>query len=261
MNSINKLLEVMKRLRDPEQGCPWDREQDFASIAPYTLEEAYEVVDTIDRQDLGELKDELGDLLLQVVFHAQMAEEIGAFDFSAVAEGITEKMIRRHPHVFGGESVDSAKAQREAWEGHKAQERAGRAPASGILSDVPLALPALMRAEKMGKRASRVGFDWPSADGVLEKVTEELGELERARKAGDESSIMEEMGDLLFTVASLARHVGVDPEEALRRANGKFARRFALLEDAVQASETDWPQLTMDELEGLWQSAKKRAMA
>jgi len=257
MNSLQKLLDVMARLRDPATGCPWDLEQDFRSIAPYTIEEAYEVADAIDRDDLAQLRGELGDLLLQVVFHARLAEEAGVFDFDAVADGIVEKMVRRHPHVFGDAEVASAAAQTAAWEAHKEQER-HTAGATTVLNGVGIALPALLRAHKLCKRASRVGFDWPDAAGARAKVMEELQELAAAEQAGDQQSIDEETGDLLFAAANLARKLGVNPEEALRRANNKFSGRFAAVESEVQARGGDWSAFDLDALEEFWALAKRR---
>jgi ATP diphosphatase len=250
---ISTLLEIMALLRDPERGCPWDREQDFGTIAPYTIEEAYEVADAIDRDDLQALREELGDLLLQVVFHAQMARELSAFDFGDVVAAICEKMIRRHPHVFAGETVADAEAQRDAWEGLKERERGSD---SSVLDGVGLALPALMRAEKLGKRAGRVGFDWEDLGGVVAKVREELEEVEAASATGDPARRREEVGDLLFTVVNLARHLKVDPEEALRVANGKFETRFRRVETAVRDSGRNWDSFTPAELDALWQAAK-----
>ena len=254
---MEKLLEVMAALRNPKTGCPWDIEQDFRSIAPYTIEEAYEVADAIDRNDFADLKDELGDLLLQVVFHAQMASEIGAFDFDAVAGAIAEKMIRRHPHVFAGETVANADAQRVAWESHKKRERDenGKNDA-GALGGVTLALPALARAEKLSKRAAAVGFDWPDVDGVRAKIDEELAEIEAARIAGSAQQVAEEIGDLLFTVVNMARHLSVDAEDALRAANQKFARRFRAAEQRVEELGRSWDALTPGELESEWQAVK-----
>lgn len=244
------LLQVMRTLRDKERGCPWDVEQTFATIAPYTIEEAYEVADAIQRGDMGALKEELGDLLFQVVFHAQMADEAGDFDFVAVAEALTAKMIERHPHVFGDAEARSASAQTTAWETLKAEKRA--ASGKGLLDDVPLALPALMRAEKLTKRAARINFDWPSPDEVLDKLDEELSELAAARTANDEINIAEEVGDILFVMANLARKLGVDPEEALRQANAKFERRFAHVERGAAGRI-----LPLAELDALWLEAKR----
>jgi ATP diphosphatase len=257
---IRRLLQVMARLRDPERGCPWDLEQDFASIAPYTIEEAYEVADAIARGDLTALKDELGDLLLQVVYHARMAEEAGLFDFDQVAAAITDKMMRRHPHVFGSAEVDDARAQGHAWEAAKATERASRAGAEGaarVLDDVPLALPALVRAAKLQRRAARVGFDWPQPVQVLDKIDEEIAELraELKQRASTER-VGDEIGDLLFAVVNLARHLEVDGESALRQANAKFERRFRAIEDALRARGRRLEDATLDEMEALWQQAK-----
>ncbi len=257
MADIKDLLDVMATLRDPVAGCPWDREQDFATIAPYTIEEAYEVADAIDRRDLQALKDELGDLLLQVVFHARMAEEQGAFAFADVVTAIVEKLWRRHPHVFGEAEITSAAGQRRAWEQLKAQER-GRAGAGagGLLDGVAAALPALARAEKLGRRAAGVGFDWPDAAAVVAKVHEELAEV-AAADAADQAAVSEEIGDLLFTVVNLARHRQVDAEEALRQANRKFERRFRHVEQAVRRSGRDWSAFSAAELDQLWNEAKR----
>jgi MazG family protein len=245
----------MARLRDPKDGCPWDVEQTFATIAPYTIEEAYEVADAIARSALGELKEELGDLLFQVVFHARMAEEQGAFDFADVAEALVAKMKARHPHVFGDAAARTAEEQTRAWEALKAEERKAKG-AGSVLGDVPLALPALMRAEKLTRRAGRIGFDWPGPEPVLEKLQEELGELDEARRAGDSTTIAEEMGDVLFVVANLARKLGVDPEDALRQANAKFVRRFEHIERALaEAGKTGVRPLA--ELDPLWEAAKE----
>jgi ATP diphosphatase len=257
MESLKKLLDVMTALRDPETGCPWDIEQDFRSIAPYTIEEAYEVADAIDRGEMGELRDELGDLLLQVVYHAQMAREAGHFDFEDVARAIADKMVRRHPHVFADATVSSAAAQTRAWEQHKKDEREADPDAStGVLDGVALGLPALMRARKLGKRAASVGFDWPDVSGVRAKVDEELAEFDSARESGDVPGMTEEIGDLLFSVANLARHCGIDPEESLRAANGKFTRRFTDMERRLSAQGQAWESLGLDEMENLWQAAK-----
>ena len=253
---IRTLLEIMASLRDPAKGCPWDREQDFGSIAPYTIEEAYEVADAIDRDDLPELRDELGDLLFQVVFHAQMASELHAFDFGDVVEAISEKMIRRHPHVFASADVESADQQRDAWEMHKASERAARNPDSSLLSGVGQALPALARAEKLGKRAARAGFDWPDAGGVVEKIREELDEVGAAAASGEQTRVEEEIGDLLLACASLARQYRVDPEEALRQSCRKFEARFRHVEDLVRKRHLEWRDLGPPELDALWADAK-----
>jgi len=254
---ISTLLEIMATLRDPVRGCPWDREQDFGSIAPYTIEEAYEVADAIDRDNLQDLRDELGDLLLQVVFHARMAEEMGAFDFGDVVAAISDKMWRRHPHVFGTESVSSADAQREAWESLKAGERRERGEDDSALAGVGQALPALARAEKLGKRAARVGFDWPDGSGALAKVREELDELTTATERARPDEITEEVGDLLLACSSLARHCGVDPEHALRQACRKFEARFRRVEQSVRSENLNWQKLSAAELDHLWENAKK----
>jgi nucleoside triphosphate diphosphatase len=260
---IDRLLEIMARLRDPAGGCPWDIGQDFATIAPYTIEEAYEVADAIGRADLGGLKDELGDLLFQVVFHARMAEERGAFAFADVAQGISDKMVRRHPHVFGSVDVASAEAQTVAWEAHKAAEReaaggAGEArPVAGTLDGVALALPALMRAIKLQNRAARVGFDWPNLVPVLDKLREELGEVEAEIAAGSPPDRLEdEIGDVLFVVANVARHLKIDPEAALRRTNAKFERRFGKIEERLANMGKVPAESSLDEMDALWNEIK-----
>ncbi len=253
---IASLLEIMRRLRAPDGGCPWDREQTFATIAPYTIEEAYEVADAIERGDVTALKDELGDLLLQVVFHARMAEEAGSFAFDDVAATIAAKMVRRHPHVFGDAEIHSVAAQNEAWEAHKAAER--RAAAAGgdesVIDGVALALPALLRAAKISRRAARIGFDWPDARAVLPKIAEEIAEIE-AELDGDAApaAIEEEVGDLLFAVANLARKLEVEPETALRRATAKFERRFRRVEALARDRGIG---RDLDALEALWQEVK-----
>ncbi|MBV9861680.1 MAG: nucleoside triphosphate pyrophosphohydrolase [Alphaproteobacteria bacterium] len=249
--SLQRLLKIMERLRDPERGCPWDREQDFASIAPYTIEEAYEVADAIERSDLPALRDELGDLLLQVVFHARMAEEAGLFAFEDVAAAIADKMVRRHPHVFGKPEIASVAAQNEAWETHKEAERRARSEADSVLDGVALALPALMRAAKISRRAARIGFDWPDAEAVIPKIEEELAEVRQART---DDARHEEIGDLLFAVANLARRLEVEPETALRRATAKFERRFRKLETLARDRGIG---RDLDALESLWQEVKK----
>ncbi len=255
---IERLLEVMRRLRDPERGCPWDKEQSFATIAPYTIEEAYEVADAIGREAWDELEGELGDLLLQVVYHAQMAEEAGLFDFDAVAHGIADKMIRRHPHVFGEARIESAAAQRRAWEEVKATERAAKAADPSVLADLPLALPALVRAEKLQRRAARIGFDWSEPAPILAKIAEEIGEVRASLEAGEgRERLEEELGDLLFAVVNLARRLGVDAEEALRRANAKFERRFRAMETRARASGGDPAALGLEALDALWEAIKR----
>ena len=259
MRALDRLLEIMARLRDPECGCPWDREQDFSTIAPYTIEEAYEVADAIARGDTAALKDELGDLLFQVVFHARMAEEQSLFAFEDVAAAITDKMERRHPHVFGSVQIDSRAAQAKAWEEHKAAERRDRTHASGaaesVLDGVALALPALLRADKIQKRAARIGFDWPDARPVFDKLNEEIAELEsELQKPAERHAMEDEMGDILFAAANLARKLDIDPETALRRATAKFERRFRRVETlaAERAAGSD-----LDSLEALWQQVKR----
>ena len=253
---VARLVEIMRRLRDPQTGCPWDIEQSFATIAPYTIEEAYEVADAIERQAWDELKGELGDLLFQSVFHAQMAAEAGLFTFDDVANAMSDKMIARHPHVFGDDSRDKTAEQQTAdWETIKAAERAAKAQA-GVLDGVAVGLPALLRAFKLQKRAARVGFDWPATTEVLDKIAEEARELVEARDTLGPDEIEEEMGDLLFVMANLARHLGVEPEAALRRANAKFTRRFAriehwLAEDGRRPEDSD-----LAEMDALWTRAK-----
>lgn len=256
MSGIDDLIRIMARLRDPERGCPWDREQTFRSIAPYTIEEAYEVADAIEREDLTDLADELGDLLLQVVFHAQIARESGAFDFAEVVDAIAGKMIRRHPHVFGDADTSGGAEQSVKWEELKAAERSGSGRGESQLDGVPLALPALTRAVKLQRRAARYGFDWRHPDDVFEKLSEELGELREAVRAGDRATIDEELGDLLFTVANLARHLGTDPESAARAANRKFERRFRELERRADADRSSVDARDPAELEEIWSEIK-----
>ncbi|SDE17180.1 nucleoside triphosphate pyrophosphohydrolase [Limimaricola pyoseonensis] len=253
---IARLAAIMRALRDPDHGCPWDIEQDFASIAPYTIEEAYEVADAIAREDWPELQGELGDLLLQAVYHAQMADEAGHFDLAAVARGISDKMIARHPHVFGDESRDrTADEQTHAWEAIKAAERAGKEE-TRVLDGVALGLPALMRAVKLQKRAARVGFDWPQTAQVLDKLVEEAHELVEARDSLTHDEVEAEMGDLLFVMANLARHMGVDPEVALRRSNDKFTRRFNVIEDRLAAQGRHPKDSTLDEMDAIWNEVR-----
>ncbi len=254
------LVALMARLRTPGTGCPWDLEQTFASIAPYTIEEAYEVADAIEGGDMAELKGELGDLLFQSVFHARMAEEAGAFDIDDVVRGLVDKMVDRHPHVFGTAAIDSAEAQTGAWEVMKAAERAKKAkdgPVSAV-DGVALGLPALMRAEKLTKRAGRVGFDWPGPAPVLDKLQEEIGELQEAIAAPvlDRDHVAEELGDILFVVANLCRKLDVDPEVALRNANSKFVKRFHGMESLARAKGVDFASLSLDEQEALWVEVK-----
>ena len=253
---LPRLLAIMARLRDPDTGCPWDIEQDFASIAPYTIEEGYEVADAIERGDWAGLEGELGDLLLQVVYHTQIGAERGLFDFASVTRTVADKMVARHPHVFGTESRDkTAEQQTVDWERMKAAERAARA-APGVLDDVALGLPALMRAVKLQKRAARVGFDWPHAGDVLEKLAEELRELVEARESLTEAETFEEFGDMLFVIANLARHMQVDPEAALRAANAKFTRRFRAIEAALAAQGRRPQDSNLAEMDALWDAAK-----
>lgn len=253
---IDALLTVMARLRSPEGGCPWDLEQDFRTIAPYTIEEAYEVADAIERGDMASLKDELGDLLFQSVFHAQMAKEEGLFTFGDVAQAIADKMIRRHPHVFGDEDFRSAEEQTAAWEAQKAEERRAKGK-DGLLDDVPAGLPGLTRAVKLQKRAGRVGFDWPDARSVLDKIAEETEELKEALDDGDRAHIEEEFGDLLFVLANLSRHLDIDPESALRGANEKFIRRFRHIEKTFAARGESLADASLDAMEAVWDEAKK----
>ena len=256
---ISRLIEIMARLRDRETGCPWDIEQDFRSIRHYTIEEAYEVADAIEREDYEDLRDELGDLLLQPVYHAQMASEDGLFDIGDVIYAVTEKLIRRHPHVFGEAEAGSAAASEKRWETIKAGERARKAERRGatkppsLLDDVPVGLPALTRAGKLAKRAARVGFDWPDTESVVAKVREELGEVEEA--VGDKAKA-EEIGDLLFAVANLARHAGIDPEAALRDANAKFVRRFEHVEARCREDGVEIAAAGLERLDGYWNEVR-----
>lgn len=253
---IDRLLDIMATLRKPDGGCPWDLEQTFETIAPCTIEEAYEVADAIERGDMNELKTELGDLLFQVVFHSQMAQEAGLFAFDDVANAMSDKLVRRHPHVFANEDAkDSAVAQKARWEDIKAGERAAKAQ-HGVLDDVPVALPALTRAAKLTKRAGRVGFDWPSTDEVFDKLAEEVAELRVEIAAGDMAKAREEVGDLLFVVANLARKLEVEPEDALRAANAKFIRRFGFIEAELAKDGRTPDQSDLAEMDALWDAAK-----
>lgn len=251
---MDKLLEIMSRLRNPGSGCPWDAEQDFSTIAPYTIEEAYEVADAIERRDMQALRDELGDLLFQVVFHAQMAKEGGSFDFHDVVNSVCDKMVRRHPHVFGDETIEDAAAQSRAWENSKARERHAKGLQS-LLDDVPRGMAELQRALKLQKRAADVGFDWPDAENVFDKLEEEISELRDAIAAADSDGVEDEIGDLLFVVTNLARKLEIDPARALRRANAKFEARFRAMEGAGGGREK-LARMSLDEMEALWQSAK-----
>lgn len=259
-DAFRDLVALMARLRDPKTGCPWDVAQNFATIAPYTIEEAYEVADAIERHDMGELKGELGDLLFQSVFHARMAEEAGYFDIDDVVRGLVDKMVERHPHVFGSATISDADAQTGAWETMKAAERARKAEGGtpSAIDGVALGLPALMRAEKLAKRAARVGFDWSSPEPVFHKLQEEIQELEDAIAAPvrDEAHVAEELGDILFVVANLCRKLSVDPEEALRAANSKFGKRFRAMETLARARGQDFAALSLDEQEALWTDVK-----
>lgn len=265
---ISRLIEIMAALRHPETGCPWDLKQDFSTIAPYTIEEAYEVLDAIERHDMHDLCDELGDLLLQVVFHARMAEETGAFDFGDVVEAITTKMIRRHPHVFGEADAHEAGQVKSIWERIKAEEkeerRARRANTDrdeherhGYLDDVTVALPALMRALKLQQKAARVGFDWGAAPPILDKIEEEIGELRQEMNEGRHEKVAEEFGDLLFALVNLGRHLDVDPESALRAANEKFRNRFHAVERGLKAEGKTLEAASLDEMEAQWERIKK----
>jgi MazG family protein len=257
MSQLERLLRIMGRLRDPERGCPWDREQDWTSIAPHTIEEAYELADAIERADVDAVCDELGDVLFQVVFQARIAEERGLFDFEAVAGAIADKLERRHPHVFGDAHVASAAAQTQAWEQHKRAERAKRGQGTGALDGVTLGLPALTRAAKLGSRAARVGFDWSDATGVMEKVQEEVAELQRELGGGDRRRIREELGDLLFALVQAARHLDIDAEAALRDANAKFERRFRHVEALLARDGLTPTDVDMQRLDALWDVAKR----
>lgn len=264
---IQTLLDIMVALRDPQTGCPWDVEQDFSTIAPYTLEEAYEVIDAIERDDMDDLREELGDLLLQVVFHARISEEKGGFNFGHVVEAVTTKMIRRHPHVFGSAEARSAGMAKGAWNRIKQvekDERAARRAALGLennekkgfLDDVPTYLPALVSALKFQQKAARVGFDWDKAEPILDKISEETQELRQAMATESQSRVEEEYGDLLFAMVNLGRHLGLEPEMALRAANNKFKRRFHSIEDALNDDESSLEAASLDEMEALWNKAK-----
>jgi len=256
-SSIQRILDIMAALRDPDTGCPWDLKQDFASIAPYALEEAYEVVDAIETGDMQQLRDELGDLLLQVVFHARMAEEADIFTFDDVVDAIADKMERRHPHVFDTKADVSPEQVKQNWEDIKAQERAAKSDTPpSLLDDVPLALPAMTRAVKLQKRAARVGFDWTQPEPIFDKLDEEIGELREAMARKNADAIEDELGDLVFVVANIARHLKLDPETALRRGNAKFTRRFQHVEQQARVQSTDMSDFSLDELETFWQHAK-----
>jgi ATP diphosphatase len=254
MDDISDLLDIMKRLRDPEQGCSWDRAQDLRSIAPHTIEEAYELADAIERDAVDELPGELGDLLFHIVFYAQIAAESGLFTFADVVTAICSKMLRRHPHVFAGEALQSTESLGSAWEAIKRQEKGDAA--NGVLHGIPDSLPALTRAAKLGRRAASVGFDWSSLPPVRDKVNEELAELDVAIADGANAEIEAEIGDVLFAVTNLCRHLGIDPEQSLRGANSRFESRFAYVEKAVATAAVDWSGFDAEALESLWQAAK-----
>lgn len=269
--NIDRLLEIMAALRNPETGCPWDVEQDFRSIAPYTLEEVYEVLDAIDRNDMDDLKEELGDLLLQVVFHARMAEENGDFDFGDVVQTVTDKMIRRHPHVFGDAEQRKAGMAKDSWSRIKAEEKAQRArrrdqnglaadEKDGYLDDIPHAFPALLRALKLQQKAAKVGFDWSEAAPILDKIEEEILELKSAISEGKHSSIQEEYGDLLFAVVNLGRHLDIDAETALMATNAKFTRRFHFIEKRLKQASRSLEDASLEEMEAIWQESKKSGL-
>lgn len=256
--NLERLLGIMASLRNPVTGCPWDVKQNFETIAPYTIEEAYEVADAIGRNDMTDLKDELGDLLLQVVFHARMAEEAGHFDFDTVAKGISDKMVRRHPHVFANANAETPDDVKVSWEDTKAQERAEKGQNESALDGVATALPALIRAEKLSKRAARVGFEWPSVDQVFDDIQEEIDEVkEEITQGSDIDRLEDEVGDILFCVANLARTLNVDPESALRRTNDKFSRRFKAVEDSFKAEGRALPDCTVDEMNARWDRIKE----
>ena len=269
VGDIRRLLDIMAKLRNPDGGCPWDLEQSFETIVPYTIEEAYEVADAIHNGDMDRLRDELGDLLFQVVFYAQMSRETGGFDFDTVVAGVSDKMVRRHPHVFGDMDVADAKAQTNAWEAHKATERESRASEEGrvhsVLDDVAQALPALLRAHKLQKRAARVGFDWTDVADVHEKIAEEIDELreaisnpEKNQPGKPQDAVAEEFGDLLFVLVNYGRHLGIEPETALRNANTKFERRFRQVEAEMEAQSLDLNDVSLAEYNAAWERAKAR---
>jgi ATP diphosphatase len=259
MKTIQDLLAVMARLRNPAGGCPWDLEQDFSTIAPYTIEEAYEVADAIDRKDMAALKDELGDLMFQVVYHAQMASEEGQFIFDEVVDNVTEKMIRRHPHVFGNAKASTAAdVEKGIWEEAKEKERGKQ---DSVLDGVPLALPALRRAQKLQNRAARVGFEWPEAVNVLDKMDEEIVEMRAALKGGKQDEIIDELGDLFFVLVNFGRMLGADCEEVLRQSNAKFERRFKGMESDLKKTGRELKACSLDEMEDVWQAQKKKERA
>ena len=254
---LRRLLDIMAALRHPATGCPWDIQQSFDTIAPYTIEEAYEVADAIAKRDFAALPDELGDLLFQVVYYAQMAAEEGRFAFADIARAISDKMIRRHPHVFGEAEVRSSAEQTVAWEEIKAEERAAKGRAASVLDDVPLGLPALTRSVKLSRRAARVGFVWPEISQVFDKLQEEIGELRVEVEAGDMDKARDELGDVLFVVGNIARTLDIDPEDALRGSNAKFQRRFSYIETELAARGSSPAQSNLEEMDGLWNEAKQ----
>ena len=254
---MQQLLEIMQRLRDPEKGCPWDVEQVFSTIAPFTIEEAYEVADAIARGNMSDLKDELGDLLFQVVFHAQMASEQGSFDFEDVHQAVCDKMLRRHPHVFAGFEIKDAAHQTQVWESYKAEERKDKGEHS-LMDGIPAGMAELQRSVKLQKRAGKAGFDWPSADPVMDKFDEELAEMRAAMKSGDRDAMEDELGDLLFVATNLARQLNIDPGTALRRGNAKFERRFRAMEKAA-GGQDGLELMDLEAMEDLWQTIKKIA--
>lgn len=257
---ISRLVDIMARLRNPDGGCPWDLEQTFATIAPCTLEEAYEVVDAIQRQDMNDLKEELGDLLLQVIFHAQMAKEMELFSFEDVAAGLADKLVFRHPHVFGDQNAATSGAVMHIWEQRKAEEKARKAQGrpTSILDDIPLALPALARAQKISKRAAKAGFEWTKTEDVIDKVIEEAEEMREAVQSGDTEHMAEELGDLFFVLVNLGRRLGIDAEEAARQANYKFERRFKGMEEEIKVKNEDMKALKLDQWEAYWQRQKSK---
>lgn len=254
---MQQLLEIMQRLRDPQKGCPWDVEQDFSTIAPFTIEEAYEVADAIARGDMADLKDELGDLLFQVVFHAQMAAEQGSFNFADVHQAVCDKMVRRHPHVFEDVEIRDATQQTKAWENYKAEERKEKGEHS-LMAGIPAGMAELQRSVKLQKRAAKVGFDWGSPGPVMQKFEEELGEMQQAMDSGSRDAMEDELGDLLFVAINLARQLKIDPGTALRRANAKFERRFRAMEDTAGGHDA-LEAMSLDSMESLWQTVKKTA--
>lgn len=257
---ISRLVQIMAQLRNPDGGCPWDLEQTYETIAPCTLEEAYEVVDAIQRKDMADLKEELGDLLLQVIFHAQMAREEGLFTFDDVATGLADKLVFRHPHVFGDRDAQSAGAVMKIWEERKAEEKKAKAKGGpvSVLDDIPLALPALARAQKISKRAAKVGFEWTKTEDVIDKVIEEADEMREAIKSGDTAHMEEELGDLFFVLVNLGRRLGLDSEEAARKSNYKFERRFKGMEEEIQVKNEDMKALRLEQWETYWQAQKAK---